>query len=128
MNFGRQSRGFRFLLVLGQRPQVNDGQRQPQRRRHNLHRLAVDYVEYGSQRLVPSNDLVDAAFKNGRIHWNVEWHCQRKIVKGISRVELVQEPKTPLRERQRQPESFRGRVPPGNNVRRRNADVFALDQ
>jgi hypothetical protein len=67
----------------------------------DLHRLAVDLVERGPQRLVPGAHAGDRGGQRVRPQWTPEPQRETAVVGRPLGLERVQEPQPLLRERQR---------------------------
>ncbi len=76
-----------------------DGQFQLAALVHDLHGLAVGLLERGAQRLVPADDLGEAAAPELHVERAVHAYRRRDVVGGAARVELVEEPHALLGER-----------------------------
>ncbi len=89
----------RLSFGSAQVPALHDGQLQLAGVVDDLHGLAVDLVEGGAQRLVPADDLGEAAAPQLHVERSVHPCRGRDVVGGAARVELLQEPHALLRER-----------------------------
>src|SRR5919206_4198 len=82
-------------------PQVNN-RKHVVRRRYDLNRLALARNENSAQHFVTANDLVDSLPEGRDIQWTTNMQRAVHVVDGAVRLELMQEPKTLLRERKEQ--------------------------
>ena len=99
---GGGDRGGRSLRVrVGGGRQVHIGQ-SDRAGPDDLYRLAVHDAEHGPQRLVPVHHVVQRAGQRRPVEGPVELYPPRHDVRDTVRVELIQQPEPPLRERHRQ--------------------------
>ena len=77
-------------------------QRQCHRWRDDLHRLVVNRLKAGAQRLVAAHDFLQALFQHFGVQLAVEPHDVGHVVQRIVRFQLIQEPEPLLGKRQRQ--------------------------
>ncbi len=83
---------------LGQRGQVDDGERQPRLGFDDRHRLAVAHHDAGAQGLMPAGDLDEAGREHPHVEQAPDAHGTRDVIRRAARLELLDEPKPLLGE------------------------------
>jgi hypothetical protein len=99
--FGGNTRSFCLADLTREMPEIHSGQRYRRYRRDDLHRLAVHGHERGTERLVATDNLLEAALERSRVHWKPNAHRRMLVVKRIAGNQLIQKPQPLLGERWR---------------------------
>ncbi len=97
----RHSLRFRLALRLRQATQVNYFDFPWLRLFDHLHRFAIDAVKRGAQTFMTTDEFIQAALESKKIEWTTEVMDVRNVVDSGVGFQLVQEPQSLLRERER---------------------------
>jgi hypothetical protein len=101
-----QTEGFELTLGLSYGDQIHDRQHYSKTRSYDLDGLAVDNREGGAQGLMAPYKLVEAVLQSSYVEPANKLKRARNIVKGITRLPLMEEPHPLLGKRRGKDEAF----------------------
>jgi hypothetical protein len=106
MLFVCQPAGFELTVGLSHRDQIHHGHCYGKTRRYDLNGLAVHNREGGAQGLMALYKLVEAALQSGYVEPASKIKSAWNIVKGTTRLPLMEEPHPLLGNRRGEDEAF----------------------
>src|SRR5262249_19698209 len=105
----RQARLFRrallpfvLTLVFRKRRKIDQGQLEDERRSNRLYWLGVDGWQTRTQTLVPPDDFIQRSLQRLNLQTTAQSHGDGNVVERAGWLQLMQEPKTLLRKRERE--------------------------